>query len=99
MAHTGLQGSNEWSIALRLQCSGRKRSQTPILTIRVEQIRWCADLQTTKHVVLMGPSVTTCGTHPNREIGDQTNLHSCSPGPFLRAGEGAVSKPLQKTME
>src|SRR5262249_51855662 len=99
MTHTGLKGSNEWAIALRLQCAGRKCSQTPILPIRVEQIGWRADLQTTEHVVLMGPSVTACGTHPNREVRDQTNRHSCSPCLSLRAGEGAVSEPLQKTMK
>src|SRR5271166_3412260 len=99
MAHTRTQGSNEWFIALRLQCAGGKRSQTPILTIRVEQIGWCPDLQATEHVVLVGPGVTACGAHPNREVRDQTNRHSCSPCPLLRAGEGAVSEPLQKTME
>src|ERR1700756_1764804 len=99
MTHTGTQGSDEWSITLRLQRAGRKRSQTPILTIRVEQIGRCADLQAAEHVVRVGPSVTACCADPNREVCHQTNCHSCTLCGLLCAGEGAVCEPLQKAVK
>src|ERR1044071_7458227 len=99
MAHTGTQGSDEWSITLRLQRARRKRSQTPILTIRVEQIWRCANFQATEHMFGVGPSVTACHAHPNREVRDKTNRHSCTLCVLLCAGEGAVCEPLQKAVK
>src|SRR5690606_23316064 len=99
MQKRSTQQCQKWLETLFLQGPRRKGRQTPLLSLRMIQIRGGPHGGSGQYILRSGPGLTAARVGTNGQIGYQSYGHPRPKGGFLRLTHAFVGQPLQESMK